>query len=447
LTSPSAGVFDWGHADSLLNVICTRASVRQALSDAAHSATDAFLVYFAGYGLTSDRNEWYLGLSDTDPDALAATGLPVRAIRDLFRESPARHKILILDCTVSGRVMASRAAQIEYLSSRVQDLAAQAAANATYTLVSVSTEVCDGYRIDPGTRLTGALSEMLKNGVSGHPRRRLLSLNVLYRELKRRSVVPGLRFPVQRGTRDTRSLALARNPEVRKPRSYAARGVPSPDRLRSISIPFAHYGALWRPSLRRFLYYKLQQESAEAVAAPLDGVTRAVQAAIRPGLLVFNPPPEMQQGRKERVEVGIARSPELREALTAGLRGRGELQFEPVATSPHMAVELKGPAFEVIPFSPPEQLVAPTARWEFDVLPCHAGRQTLTLCVSLRFDSKGPPLPASGQMAVPVLEREIHIKIAVAYGTRRFIGNNWQWLVATIIPLGGAITAWITLVH
>jgi hypothetical protein len=55
--------------------------------------------------------------------------------------------------------------------------------------------------------------------------------------------------------------------------------------------------------------------------------------------------------------------------------------------------------------------------------------------------------PASGQIAIPVLEREILIRVDVGYGTRRFIENNWQWLIATIVGLGGGVAAWITLVH
>jgi serine/threonine protein kinase len=178
-----------------------------------------------------------------------------------------------------------------------------------------------------------------------------------------------------------------------------------------------------------------------------DAVGRAVRASVRPGLLAFNPPAEMIQGRKERVEVGVARSPELREALATGLRGRGELQLETIDTSTHMGVELKGPSFEIIPFSPLEQLVAPTARWEFDVLPQRAGHQTLTLCVSLRIEPAHASPAASGRIAIPILERDIRIRVDVSYGTRRFITNNWQWLIATILGLGGALAAWVALVH
>jgi hypothetical protein len=175
-----------------------------------------------------------------------------------------------------------------------------------------------------------------------------------------------------------------------------------------------------------------------------DPVSRAVRAVVRPGLLAFNPPSEMIQGRSERVEVGVARTPELREALTTGLRGRGVPEVVGVDTSPFMGVELRGSAFEIASFSPAEQLVAPMARWEFDVTPVRAGRQTLTLCVTLRVDS---PVTPGGRIAVPVLEKKIRIRVDVNYGMRRFVTNNWQWLIATILGLGGALAAWLALFH
>lgn len=175
-----------------------------------------------------------------------------------------------------------------------------------------------------------------------------------------------------------------------------------------------------------------------------ESLSRAVREAIRPGLLTFNPPEEMTQGRKERVEVGIARSAELRESLAAGLRGRGEPQFEDVDTSSIMGVELKGISFEITPLSPAEQLVAPLARWEFDVTPRQSGLQTLTLCITLRIES---PVTPKGSIAVPVLERQIRIRVDLGYGTRRFFAANWQWLIATALGLGGALAAWIAFFH
>lgn len=188
----------------------------------------------------------------------------------------------------------------------------------------------------------------------------------------------------------------------------------------------------------------LARKRKKPCGQPGDPVSRAVRAAVKPGLLMFNPPDEMTQGKKERIEVGIARSPELRQALAAGLRGHGKPQFEAVDTSSVMGVELKGSSFDITPFSPAEQLVTPKARWEFDVRPNRAGQQTLTLCVSLRVDS---PAATGGRIGIPVLERDIRIRVDIGFSTRRFVASNWQWLVTAVVGLGGALVAWITLFH
>jgi hypothetical protein len=182
----------------------------------------------------------------------------------------------------------------------------------------------------------------------------------------------------------------------------------------------------------------------QPVALTDDWISRAVRESVHPGLLAFNPPSEMQQGRAERVEVGIARSPELRDALTAGFRGRGLPEVLQVDAAPVMGVELRGSSFQIDALSPVEQLVVPLARWEFDVTALRSGSQTLTLCVSIRIDS---PFAPGGKIAVPVLERDIMIRVDVVYGTRRFVAANWQWLVGTAVGLGGGIAAWVALVH
>ncbi|MGI9007321.1 MAG: hypothetical protein ACR2FU_14195 [Streptosporangiaceae bacterium] len=162
------------------------------------------------------------------------------------------------------------------------------------------------------------------------------------------------------------------------------------------------------------------KQSAEAVRPDdRDPVRRAIRSAVRPGVLAFNPPEEMTQGRPERVEVGVARSAELVDGLVSGLRGRGGVRIEPVPTSAFMSAELRGDSFVIAALSPAEQIVAPTARWEFDVTPRRAGVQTLTLC----------------------------IRVSVGYGARSFFAQNWQWLVGTAIALGGAVAAILALVH
>ena len=89
-----------------------------------------------------------------------------------------------------------------------------------------------------------------------------------------------------------------------------------------------------------------------------------------------------------------------------------------------------------------EQLVAQTARWEFDVLPKRSGTQRLQLSVAMRI-----PLPdrPDERVSAPVLERDIRVTVDPYYSGQQFVAKNWQWLVGAAVGLGGAIGAWLKL--
>ena len=172
-------------------------------------------------------------------------------------------------------------------------------------------------------------------------------------------------------------------------------------------------------------------------------VESVVSKTVRPGRLMFNPPTEMRQGQTERLEVGVSGSRELDDELRRDLRGRGIVQYEDVSTSPFMSVLLRGDGFAVTTLSPAEQLVAPVARWEYDVTPNRAGNRELQLCVSMRIAMPGMPLE---QIAIPVFERRIHVRVDPVYAMRYFTTQHWQWLVGTLVGLAGGITAWYQLI-
>ena len=174
-----------------------------------------------------------------------------------------------------------------------------------------------------------------------------------------------------------------------------------------------------------------------------DPISRAVRTSISMGLIAFNPPHRMRQGHGERVEVEIARSLQLRDEIARGLRGRGDPVVEEIRTSQFMGVQLLGHAFYIDELSPREQLVPSMARWEFNVTPKRIGNQVLILCATMMIQtSRG-----DGLIAVPVLERDVDVQVDVRYGAKSFISHNWQWLTATCIGLGGAISAWATLIR
>jgi hypothetical protein len=172
-----------------------------------------------------------------------------------------------------------------------------------------------------------------------------------------------------------------------------------------------------------------------------DPHERAVREAIKTGLLMFNVPAEMIQGKNELVEIRIARSTELHEALITGVLGRGVPVVEPIDTSLYMEVKLSGPTFDIKSDSLPEQMIIPTpASWKFDVKPYRAGNRTITLIVNLRVEAEGV---VGGRRSVSVLEKPIDVQVDRAFATRRFITTNWQWLIPTILALAGAIAAWL----
>jgi hypothetical protein len=174
-----------------------------------------------------------------------------------------------------------------------------------------------------------------------------------------------------------------------------------------------------------------------------SAVERAIKRTLRTGVLSFAAPDVMKQGRKERIEVGIARQERDAPALDTQFRTKHERVNEAVQTAEFMTVELVGDAFEIAALSPPTQPVASTAHWEFEVTPLRAGAQTLTLKGTSLITIDG----VERTIAVPAFDRGIRVEVDVAYGIRRFFGTNWQWIVGTLVGLGGAIGAWLALFH
>ncbi|MFD5827988.1 caspase domain-containing protein [Lentzea sp. NPDC060358] len=102
LTSPATGV--------LSHDVCvvvdspdSPVSFMSRLSKEAAKAEDLLLVYYAGHGLRHQtRDLLYLGVRCTDPDNLAASAVSYDDVREVVEHSPARVKLVVLDCCYSG---------------------------------------------------------------------------------------------------------------------------------------------------------------------------------------------------------------------------------------------------------------------------------------------------------------------------------------------------------
>jgi hypothetical protein len=114
-----------------------------------------------------------------------------------------------------------------------------------------------------------------------------------------------------------------------------------------------------------------------------------------------------------------------------------------IDTSPVMSVECRGDGLAVKPLSASKQVVTSGALWEFDVFAQSPGLRTLLLLVNLHLPVSG--LPELGR-SVPSLEHKIDVEVSPFYSAGVFWLHNWQWVLATFIGLGGAITAWLKLI-
>lgn len=201
LTDPRRTALPQAHCVSIVEPESPKAAAR-VLRTVAEQVEDTLIVYFAGHGRLNDRNELHLCLGETDPDDIWFTSLAYERVREIVANSPARNRIVILDCCFSGRAIGAM--------SGPDTLSEQTVIEGTYLLTATSANALalapDGARF---TAFTGQLLELLANGVPEGPE--LLSCSDMYRTLNRALVSRGLPQPRQQGSDTVQDLALSRN--------------------------------------------------------------------------------------------------------------------------------------------------------------------------------------------------------------------------------------------
>jgi hypothetical protein len=187
--------------------------IGRKLRAAAAQAEDLLLVYYAGHGLVGGRrHDLYLALPDSEWADPTFNSLKYDDLRSAVLDSPAKTKLIILDCCFSGRaVTETQAGESEILG--------QIEIDGSYVLTAAHRDQMA--LIVPGeehTAFTGRLLRLLRQGVIGGPE--LLTIDDLYQQLLILMKAEGLSQPQKRGTGTSGQLALAHN------RAFAATMVP-----------------------------------------------------------------------------------------------------------------------------------------------------------------------------------------------------------------------------
>lgn len=190
------------------------ATVGEALASAAAEAEDMLLVYYAGHGLIAGPgNELFLATAGTRERTVATSALPCAEVRRAIEGSPARARVLVVDCCFSGRAIThTMASPQEVVLAGVEVRGAFILTSAAPTQTALAPE---GAR---HTLFTGALLAALRDGVPGAGP--LLTLGALSTHLGAAMARRGGPTPRFRVDGTVAHLALATN---QAPLSAAAR--------------------------------------------------------------------------------------------------------------------------------------------------------------------------------------------------------------------------------
>ncbi|MFD0636392.1 caspase domain-containing protein [Catenulispora yoronensis] len=198
------------------------------LRNLAKQTPDALLLYYVGHGLISEEQQLCLTMADTDVDHPDISGIEYARIRAALRDSPARVKIIILDCCFSGRAIQALSGDDPRHLTAVQGAFVIAASDSDRSAHVPPLERQAG----ACTSFTGELVDLIASGIPDEPG--VLTLAATYLHLRRRLIERGLPEPNCSGTDTAAGYAFANN-----------RAAPGP-----IARPTAEQASHWRPADR-----------------------------------------------------------------------------------------------------------------------------------------------------------------------------------------------------
>jgi hypothetical protein len=227
----------WGLPARNCTVLAEPASqqdVGHAVDAAAEQAADTLLVYYSGHGVIDLWNaELLLALPGTIVGK-SYTAVPYEWVRRAVRDSPARRRLVILDCCYSGRALGTMGDSTSVVADSALIEGSAVLASAPENSPALA---------PPGedyTAFTGALVDLLRRGDANGQAQ--LDLDTIFRHLRDRLRARSLPIPQMR-VRDTAgTLPLVHNRAWRPPQP-ATKPTPRPKKSGKKSKP-KHAGPL-----------------------------------------------------------------------------------------------------------------------------------------------------------------------------------------------------------
>lgn len=223
----------------------TSMELGDAISDAAARAHDILLLYYVGHGLVDAEGNLYLAASATRPHA-EHSALQYEHVRRFVINSPARLKIVILDCCYSGLAIGNLGDDA--------DIANRAAIDGAYVLTSAGRDQAS--IAPPGNRHTAFTGELIQVLTHGDPAAgQALTLGAVYRYLDRTLPIAGYPRPRQRDIGGVSEFELTDNPAAGETGKERGR-LPAPRRRVRVPVILAAVlaGTVAVPFLASFLH-------------------------------------------------------------------------------------------------------------------------------------------------------------------------------------------------
>jgi len=173
------------------------------IKDVAEQATDVLLVYCTGHGLIDwGTRKLQLALQHTREISLHYTALSIDLLNQQIAASPARIKVLVIECCYSGLAIKGRA-----MSDVSEILQHEAEESGAYTLTSSSSdEISLAPPDDEFTAFSGVFIRLLREPSADHPAGATLA--EMYPVLKRELISRRYPEPQQSIENDAGELAL-----------------------------------------------------------------------------------------------------------------------------------------------------------------------------------------------------------------------------------------------
>jgi hypothetical protein len=190
------------------------------------------------------------------------------------------------------------------------------------------------------------------------------------------------------------------------------------------------------PAMGRGAYHK---PSKTADIQPSDeDVLDASISKLREGNLAYITPTKMKAGSTGRVTARIGDAAVSVDALKSGLQsGTGTaVSVAQTPISPAMKMILTSADFSITALSSEEQIVGgPPTNWEWDIIPKHSGKLHLHLAAVVVLNNISRDFTT--------IDRDIPVQVDPVGAAESFIAGNWQWLIATLTAMTGALLKYL----